>query len=145
MNETNKDKFLIIAFPVNKVVQDNDEARNIIKISDLKSSRNQEIYLEAEFDTAQFDSRGTMQHKPTTSINSEETSINYLEKEKCINTNPSEMSETRKQIDEIKRDIQNYEKENEKLNHLLNNYATNSILYKSKVKSKLCDNVRYTR
>ncbi len=51
---------MILAFPVNKVIQDTEEAKQIIKTSDLKAKTNQEIYLEAEYSQEAPEGRKTM-------------------------------------------------------------------------------------
>ncbi len=152
-NDTSKDKFLILAFPVNKVIQDNEEAKSLIKSSDLTSEMKQEIYLEAEFDSAQFfDKRNTMHQQIPMRISLNEEELNKSVKENFPNMNneslnfsnvdstikqmtvQQELNEVKKHIDEIKRDIQDYDLENIKLNTQLNNYTSNSRLVTSKSK-----------
>lgn len=162
-NQTSKDKFLILAFPVNKVIQDVDEAKLIIKNSDLKAKTNQEIFLEAEFSQEAFEGRKTMFVKSTNRID-EENSIfasagiqlaaaninnpsvlnetaNYSAYDPSVNSskiiNPqNELEETKRQIEELKKSIQNHDSEISKLNVQLNNYSSNSMLFKTKNKGK---------
>jgi hypothetical protein len=136
-----KDKFLILSFPVNQVITDNNEAKALIKSSNLKSETNQEIYLEAEMDTA---TDGRVSFAETEGINRVRTSLPYESVSTMNNVNESvrmsglnEIDEIKKQIEEIKRDIQNYEMENNKLNIQQTNLASNSLLYRTKNKGML--------
>jgi len=127
------------------VIQDNEEAKEILRTSDFKAETNQEIYLDAEMDTAegQMDGRKSMFVKPTnideslnyTSATATEGNINIDESPFAKNP-ANEIDEISKQIEELKRSIQSYESENGKLNTILTNYASNSALFKTKSRGK---------
>ena len=67
-----------------------------------------------------------------------ESTLNYssVEPNVKIMSIAQEIDETKKQIDELKKSIQNYESENTKMNTILTNYASNSLLFKTKNKGK---------
>lgn len=126
------------------MIQDNEEAKEIIKTSDIKAETNQEIYLEAEMDSeVVLDGRKSMYVKPTNiddtlnNMYSSATDGNLIIDENPFSKNPAnEVEEIIKQIEELKRSIQSYESENGKLNTILTNYASNSALFKTKNRGK---------
>ena len=153
---------------MNKVIQDTEEAKQIIKTSDLKAKINQEIYLEAEYSQETADGRksmfvkspnrlddvnspfdlGNISNNPSILNESVQTAQagNYSSYDATSSINASkliypgstlsELDETKKQIEEIKKNIQNYDSEINKLNVMLTNYSSNSMLYKTKNKGK---------
>jgi aspartate/methionine/tyrosine aminotransferase len=66
---------------------------------------------------------------------------NYSTYDPSVNTSKvitpqNELEETKRQIEELKKSIQNYDSEISKLNVQLNNYSSNSMLFKTKNKGK---------
>ena len=128
---------------MNKVIQDTEEAKQIIKTSDLKAKINQEIYLEAEYSQEMADGRksmfvkspnrlddvnspfdlGNISNNPSILNESVQTAQagNYSSYDATSSINASkliyagstlsELDETKKQIEEIKKNIQNYDSE----------------------------------
>jgi hypothetical protein len=146
--DSNKDKFLIISFPVNQVISDNIEARNLIKSFNLKSEKNQEIYLETEIDKVDNNTKKKFSFADPYSINkSTDHPIENFKSFASSNlvTQPSEtditkstinteIDELKRQMEEIKKEIKNYDTENNKLNIQQNNLVSNSNLYRVKNK-----------
>jgi hypothetical protein len=146
-----------VAFPVLQVINDNAEAKAMMTESNLKSDKNQEIFLETEFDLSgtnnnnnskdfQQQGRMTMYNKPSNNMDiSFNSNVNANNSINIITGSPfessstsmsveQELEETKRQIEEIKKSIQNYEQQNAVLDSQLNNYGKYSNLAQKKNK-----------
>jgi hypothetical protein len=142
-----KDKFLILAFPVNQVLTDNKEAIAIVKGTNMKSGNNQEIYLETQFDQASYNvGRQTMYNQspsnrlsvPVTSggnLNQTSNPFNDNMESNFSSTGGTALNtveDYKKAIDEIKKKYQEYEVMIDKYNNQLTNLNLSSNLLKAK-------------
>jgi hypothetical protein len=94
---------------VEQVPRDNNDVKEIIKKSNIKDPENQELYLEASI----MDSED---------IRSSGTGIQQ------------DYDELRRQIEEMKKMIQDYENQNSKLQHQMQTLSTHSALFQTKNK-----------
>lgn len=143
--DTSKDKFLIMAFPSENQVKDNQEATALVNKENIKDPNNQEIYLEAEFETF-TGNRMTMadvqpKNRISTITEAEPFPVTRSPDETDFNSNPgltsgNDAEDIKKQIEELKKKIQELESQNEKYNHQLNNLNLNSQMFKNKTKGK---------
>lgn len=138
-------------FPVNQVIQDNKEAVAIVKNTNVKSGNNQEIYLETQFDEANYNpGRQTMQNPsinnrlsiPSGNNQSHPTAMSSFSDnpETIFNStggsNLNTVEDYKKAIDEIKKRHQELEVQIDKYNNQLNNLNLNSTLLKAKNRGK---------
>lgn len=119
------------------MISDNNEAKAVIKSTNLKSDTNQEIYLEAEIDQTLTERSSIITEPTRVRASSNFQSINPTTDETSqMQPSNAEIEELKKQIEEVKKEIKNYEIENSKLSVQQTNYANNATLYRNKVKGK---------